>query len=158
EPLHASAPRRGLHVDPTLPVRLIQAMDWLIVAAAAQFAALWGAGAGLLELSIGQAAAFIAAALALKGGLWLTDYYRFSPARIRPERGMGGLALGAIAGVLIANAFAPDARGAAALAATLPFAAMLLAGVHAALAVWISAAHRRGLFAENIVLIGATDA
>lgn len=71
---------------------------------------------------------------------------------------MGGLALGAIAGVLIANAFAPDARGAAALAATLPFAAMLLAGVHAALAVWISAAHRRGLFAENIVLIGATDA
>lgn len=158
EPLHASAPRRGLHVDPTLPVKLIQAMDWLIVAAAAQFAALWGAGAGLLELSIGQAAAFIAAALALKGGLWLTDYYRFSPARIRPERGMGGLALGAIAGVLIANAFAPDARGAAALAATLPFAAMLLAGVHAALAVWISAAHRRGLFAENIVLIGATDA
>lgn len=158
EPRRTSLPSRGLHVDPGLPVKLIQVTDWLIVAAAAQFAAMWGAGAGLLELSIGQASAFIAAALALKGGLWLTDYYRFSPARIRPERGMGGLALGAIAGVLIANAFAPDARGAAALAATLPFAAMLLAGVHAALAVWISAAHRRGLFAENIVLIGATDA
>ena len=43
-------------------------------------------------------------------------------------------------------------------AATLPFAAMLLAGIHAALAVWIADAHRRGVFAENIVLIGATDA
>jgi Undecaprenyl-phosphate glucose phosphotransferase len=71
---------------------------------------------------------------------------------------MGGLALGAIVGLLISNAFAPDARGAAALAATLPFAAMLLAGIHAALALWISAAHRAGVFAENIVLIGATDA
>jgi Undecaprenyl-phosphate glucose phosphotransferase len=152
------AARRGLHVDPTLPVKLLQATDWIIVAAAAQFAALWGSGAGLLDLSIGHAAAFIFSAGALKAGLWLTDYYRFSPARIRPERGMGGLALGAIVGLLISNAFAPDARGAAALAATLPFAAMLLAGIHAALALWISAAHRAGVFAENIVLIGATDA
>ncbi|MCX7358582.1 MAG: exopolysaccharide biosynthesis polyprenyl glycosylphosphotransferase [Alphaproteobacteria bacterium] len=153
-----AAARRGLHVDPTLPVKILQATDWLIVAAAAQFAALWGTGAGLLDLSIGHAAAFIMSAGALKVGLWLTDFYRFSPARIRPERGMGGLALGAIVGVLISNAFAPDARGAAALAATLPFAAMLLAGIHAALALWISAAHRAGAFAENIVLIGATDA
>ena len=153
-----AAARRGMHVDPALPIKLLQATDWLIVAAAAQFAALWGTGAGLLDLSIGHAAAFIMSAGALKLGLWLTDYYRFSPARIRPERGMGGLALGAIVGVLISNAFAPDARGAAALAATLPFAAMLLAGIHAALAIWISAAHRAGVFAENIVLIGATDA
>ena len=153
-----AAARRGMHVDPALPIKLLQATDWLIVAAAAQFAALWGTSAGLLDLSIGHAAAFIMSAGALKLGLWLTDYYRFSPARIRPERGMGGLALGAIVGVLISNAFAPDARGAAALAATLPFAAMLLAGIHAALAIWISAAHRAGVFAENIVLIGATDA
>ncbi|MBL8547395.1 MAG: exopolysaccharide biosynthesis polyprenyl glycosylphosphotransferase [Hyphomonadaceae bacterium] len=153
-----SLPRRGMHVDPSLPAKLVQAADWIVIAAAAQFAALWGAGAGLLDLSIGQATAFIVSALALKVGLWLTDYYRFSPSRIRPERGMGGLALGAILGLLISNAFAPDARGAAALAATLPFAAMLLAGIHAALAIWIAAAHRRGLFAENIVLIGATDA
>lgn len=153
-----SIERRGLHVDPTLPVKLVQAIDWFIVLAATQFAAMWGTGAGLLQLSIGQAAAFLVSALALKVGLWLTDYYRFSPARLRPERGMGGLALGAIAGLLISNVFAPDARGAAALAATIPFAAMLLAGVHAALAVWISAAHRRGLFAETIVLVGATEA
>jgi Undecaprenyl-phosphate glucose phosphotransferase len=158
EPHQTSIPRRGLHIDPSLPVKVLQATDWIIVAAAAQFAALWGAGAGLLELSIGQATAFIASALALKAGLWLTDFYRFSPARIKPERGMGGLALGAIVGLLISNAFAPDARGAAALAATLPFAAMLLAGIHAALAIWIAAAHRQGLFAENIVLIGATEA
>lgn len=68
---------------------------------------------------------------------------------------MGGLALGAIVGLLISNFFAPDAKGAAALAATLPFAAMLLAGIHAALAIWISAAHRAGLFAENILLVSA---
>ncbi len=158
EPTAPAPGRRGMHVDSGLPVKLIQTIDWIIVAAAAQFAALWGAGTGLLQLSIGQAAAFIFSALALKAGLWLTDYYRFSLARVRPERGMGGLALGAIAGLLISNAFAPDARSAAALAATLPFAAMLLAGVHAALAIWIAAAHRRGLFAENIVLIGATEA
>lgn len=157
-PVQVSLPRRGLHIDPTLPVKMIQALDWVIVAAAAQIAALWGTGAGLFELSIGHAAAFIASAVALKGGLWLTDFYRFSPSRMKPERGMGGLALGAIVGILISNAFAPDARGAAALAATLPFAAMLLAGVHAALAVWVVAAHKKGVFAENIVLIGATDA
>ncbi|MCA8886060.1 MAG: exopolysaccharide biosynthesis polyprenyl glycosylphosphotransferase, partial [Hyphomonadaceae bacterium] len=154
----AKSARRGLHVDPLLPAKLIQATDWIIVAAAAQFAALWGSGAGLLDLSIGHAAAFVFSAGALKAGLWLTDYYRFSPARVRADRGMGGLALGAIAGLAISNAFAPDARAAAALAATLPFAAMLLAGIHTALAVWISAAHRAGVFAENIVLIGATDA
>ncbi len=158
EPKKPVLTRRGMHIDPSLPTKLIQATDWIVVAAAAQFAALWGAGEGLFELSIGQAAAFILSAGALKGGLWLTDYYRFSPSRIRPERGMGGLALGAIVGLLISNFFAPDAKGAAALAATLPFAAMLLAGIHAALAIWISAAHRAGLFAENIVLIGATDA
>jgi hypothetical protein len=56
---------------------------------------------------------------------------------MRPERSVGGLALGAIAGIVIANLIAPDARAAAALATTLPIAAMLLAGVHAALAVWI---------------------
>jgi Undecaprenyl-phosphate glucose phosphotransferase len=150
--------KRGLHIDPALPHRFLQAIDWIVVIAAAQFAALWGAGSGLLGLSIGQALAFIIAAVALKAGLWLTDFYRFSPARLRAERGLGGLALGAIAGLIIANAFAPDARGAAALAATLPFAALLLAGLHAAFAVWIMAAHRKGVFAETIVLIGATDA
>ncbi|MGD9979312.1 MAG: exopolysaccharide biosynthesis polyprenyl glycosylphosphotransferase [Hyphomonadaceae bacterium] len=151
-------PRRGLHVDPALPHKLLQAIDWIVVIAAAQFAAMWGAGVGLLGLSIGQAAAFIISACALKTGLWLTDFYRFSLVRIRPERGMGGLALGAIAGLLIANTLAPDAKSAAALAATLPFAAMLLAGVHAAFAVWIVAANRQGVFAETIVLIGATNA
>jgi Undecaprenyl-phosphate glucose phosphotransferase len=158
QPSAPALARRGIHVDPALPLKLMQAIDWIVVIAAAQLAAMWGAGAGLFELSIGQAAAFIISAGALKAGLWLTDFYRFSLARIRPERGMGGLALGAIAGLLVANAFAPDAKSAAALAATLPFAAMLLAGVHAALAVWIVAAHRRGMFAETIVLIGATDA
>jgi Undecaprenyl-phosphate glucose phosphotransferase len=157
----ATAPtlaRRGMHVAPVLPAKLIQATDWIVVLLAAQVAAMWGLSAGLLQLPIGQAAAFVLSAGALKAGLWLTDFYRFTPARARPERGTGGLALGAIAGLIIANLCAPDARSAAALAATLPFAAMLLAGIHAAAAVWISAAHRKGVFAETIVLIGATDA
>jgi exopolysaccharide biosynthesis polyprenyl glycosylphosphotransferase len=150
--------RRGLHLDPGLPVQLMQAVDWLVVLAAAQMAAMWGADAGLLQLSVGESVAFVLSALALKGGLWLTDYYRFSLSRIRPEHGMGGLALGAIAGVIVSNVLAPDMRSAAALAATLPFAALLLAGLHAAFAVWIVAAHRKGVFAETIVLVGATEA
>jgi polysaccharide biosynthesis protein PslA len=151
-------PRRGIHIDASAPIRFIQALDWLFVLAAAQFAALWGAGLGLAELSIGHAAAFIAAAGSLKAGLWLTESYRVTPARIRAERGIGGLALGVILGLGVATFFAPDARASAALSTTLPIAAIILAGVHAALAVWIRAAHRQGLFSETIVLVGATEA
>ena len=149
---------RGLHVHARAPVRAAQALDWLVVLVTAELAALWGAGAGLLQLSIGQAGAFVLTALMLKGGLWLTESYRFTPASIRPERSVGGLTLGAIAGIVLANLIAPDARAAAALATTLPIAAMLLAGMHAAFAVWVAAAHRKGVFAETIVLIGATEA
>ncbi len=150
--------RRGVHLDPALPMRLIKAIDWLFVFVAAEVAALWGAGLGLAHLSIGGAAAFIASALSLKAGLWLTESYRFTPARMRAERGLGGLALGAIIGLVIAAVFAPDARAAAALSVTLPIAAMLLAGVHAALAVWTRAAHRAGVFAETVVIVGANEA
>ena len=150
--------RRGPHVEPRYAVRLIQIVDWVLVALAAEFAALWGTGFGLLELSLGQAGAFVLSALALKAGLWLTETYRVTPSRIRPERAVGGLALGAIVGVITANVLAGDARGAAALAATIPVTAMLLALTHAALAVWIQAAHRKGVFSETIVLVGATDA
>ncbi|QGZ94783.1 exopolysaccharide biosynthesis polyprenyl glycosylphosphotransferase [Terricaulis silvestris] len=150
--------RRGVHIDPTAPVKFIQALDWMMVLVAAQVAALWGAGMGLAELSIGGAAAFLAAAISLKAGLWLTESYRLSVARIRAERGIGGLALGTILGLGVATFFAPDARSSAALSAVLPVAAMLLAGMHAALAVWIRAAHAKGVFSETIVLVGATEA
>jgi len=149
---------RGVHLPASAPMRLIQAVDWVIVLAAAQFAALWGAGQSLFDLPIGAALGFLAAALSLKAGLWLTEAYRVAPARMRPERGVGGLALGAILGLLVANVAAPDARGAAALAATLPVAAMILGGLHAAFAVWTRAAHRAGAFAETVVLVGATGA
>ncbi len=150
--------RRGAHVDPRLAIGLIQALDWIVIALAAQFAALWGAGAGLGELALGQAAPFVLGALSLKAGLWLTETYRVTPTRIRPERGVGGLAIGAILGLIVANFLAPDARSAGALAATLPVAAMLLGGLHAAMAIWIKAGHHAGRFAENIVLVGATEA
>lgn len=149
---------RGLRIEPRYAIRLIQWIDWAVVALAAQLAALWGTGVGLAELPIGQAFAFVLGALSLKAGLWLTETYRVTPRRIRPERGIGGLALGAIIGLVVANVLAPDARGAAALAATLPLAAMLLALVHGALAIWIAAAHRKGVFSETVVLVGATEA
>jgi Undecaprenyl-phosphate glucose phosphotransferase len=151
-------PKRGPHIDPAVPVKVNQALDWLLVAVAAEAAALWGADAGLFQLPIGQAVIFLICSGALKAGLWLTDFYRVTPAHMRPGRGLGGLALGAIGGIVLANMLAPDARSAAALAAVLPLTALLLAGVHAALAVWTSAAHRKGVFAETVVLIGATDA
>jgi polysaccharide biosynthesis protein PslA len=150
--------RRGLHLPSTMPVRAMQAIDWLFVLIAAELAALWGAGVSLGELSLGAATAILAAAGALKLGMWITDAYVASPGRMRAERTIGGLALGVIAGLAIAAAFAEDARTAAALSAILPFTAMLLAGVHAAIAVWARAAHRAGVFSETIVLVGANDA
>src|SRR5262249_10871113 len=103
-------------------------------------------------------AAFLISAGCLKVGMWLTESYRSAPAHARAERGLGGLTLGAIMGLVAANALAPDARAAGALSASLPFAAMLMAGVHAAFAVWTRAAHRKGIFAETVLLIGATEA
>jgi len=150
--------RRGVHVEPGLAIRFIQALDWVVVFAIADFAARWGMGVGLMSLGIGDALAFVATASGLKAGLWLTEVYRTTPAAIRPERAIGGLALGAIMGLLLANFLAPDARGAGALAAILPPAAMLLAGIHYALATWIRALHAKGVFSETVVLVGATDA
>ncbi|WP_395647876.1 exopolysaccharide biosynthesis polyprenyl glycosylphosphotransferase [Terricaulis sp.] len=150
--------RRGVHIEPHLAIGFIQAVDWLVVAAVAQLAALWGAGGALTDLSLGDAAGFVLSALALKAGMWVTESYRTSPAHMRPERGAGGLALGAILGLVVANVLAPDARSAGALAAILPLAAIVLAGIHAAFAVWIRALHRKGVFSETVVLIGATEA
>lgn len=150
--------RRGLHLPQWAPTRLMQAIDWVVVILVAELAALWGAGAGLAALSIGQAAGFLMSALCLKAGLWITEAYRVTPSRMKGERTLGGLALGVIAGLIAATVLAPDAQSAAALSTILPFAAMLLAGVHTALALWARAAHAKGMFAETIVLIGATDA
>lgn len=150
--------RRGIHLPASLPVHAMQALDWVFVLVIAELAARWGTGAGLGNLSLGAAGAIFAAAAALKLGLWITDAYRVTPARMRAERTIGGLAIGVIAGFGAAAVFAPDARTAAALSATLPFAAMLLAAIHAAIAVWTRAAHRAGVFSENIVLVGATEA
>lgn len=148
--------RRGPYIEPRRAMQAARALDWLFVALAAEIAARWAVGASLAELPLAHAAAFVLTAGALKAGLWLTEAYRQSPAK--PERAVGGLALGAILGIVLANLLAPDARGAAALAATLPLTAMALAGIQAALAVWFGAAQRAGVFAETVVLVGATDA
>jgi lipopolysaccharide/colanic/teichoic acid biosynthesis glycosyltransferase len=151
-------PRRGLHVDPKLPIQFIKALDWVVIAAAADFAARWGTGLGLLQMNIGPALVFVVTAAALKAGLWLTEAYRTGPATIRAERGLGGLTLGAFIGLLLANALAASARDAGALSAVLPITAIVLAGIHAALAVWIRAAHKKSVFSETIVIVGATEA
>jgi polysaccharide biosynthesis protein PslA len=149
---------RGVRFAPAQATRLIQAIDWIVVWLAAECAARWWQGAGLLSLTVGEAAAFLAAAVSLKIGLWITGVYQIAPKHRRAEQGAGGLALGAIAGLAFASVFAPDARAAAALCAVLPVAAALLAAIHGALAIWIRAAHAKGAFSETIVLVGATEA
>ncbi|MBI3439113.1 MAG: sugar transferase [Proteobacteria bacterium] len=149
---------RGLHFDPKLPLQFIKALDWMVIAAAADLAARWGTGFGLADMNIGAALAFVASASALKVGLWLSDAYRTSPSTIRAERGLGGLTLGAFIGLLMASVLAPTARDAGALSAVLPLAAALLASLHAALAIWIRAAHKKGIFSETLVVVGATEA
>ncbi len=149
---------RPVHVAPAHATRLIQIIDWVFVALAAQFAAIWAAGAGLNELTIGDAVSFLLAAGALKVGLWFTNIYKTPPSRLSPEHGAAGLALGAVGGLIVAALIAPDARATAALALVIPVSAVVLAGVHAAFAVWIRAAHKAGVFSENIVIVGATEA
>ena len=149
---------RGVRLSPLHAMRLMQGVDWIVALAAAQAAALWGNGEGLAALTLAQAGAFLLSGGALKAGLWLTDLYRTPPGKLRAEHGAGGLALGVVAGLIIAAFTAPDARSAAALAATLPLAGLLLAGAHAAFAVLIGALHKNGAFQENIVLVGATEA
>ncbi|MES1201681.1 MAG: exopolysaccharide biosynthesis polyprenyl glycosylphosphotransferase, partial [Pseudomonadota bacterium] len=151
-------PHRGLRVDPALASGLLKLTDWVLVLLAADLSAHWSTGLDLPALTIGQAFSFLFAALCLKLGLFLTGAYEADPKRLTPEHGVGGLALGTIVGVALATAMAPDARAAAALSATLPLAAILMAGAHAAYALWFTAAHKAGAFAENIVLIGATEA
>lgn len=151
-------PRRWFSLPYGLPVRLMQAIDWLAAAAAAHIAAQWGAGASLLSLPVGDAAAFLICAGALKAGLWLTGAYQTNPAHIRPEQGAGGLAVGAVLGLVLAAFLAPDARSVAALAATLPVTALLLTAAHAVLALSTRAAFRAGAFSDRVVIVGATDA
>jgi lipopolysaccharide/colanic/teichoic acid biosynthesis glycosyltransferase len=148
--------RRVPRLPPQLPVRLMQLIDWLAAATAAQAAAMWGAGASLAELAIGDAAAFILSAGALKAGLWLTGVYRSSAASMRPDHSAGGLALGAVLGLLFAAAYAPDMSAVAALAALIPATALILALIHAALAVLTAAAWRAGVFSDSVAIIGAT--
>lgn len=163
---HLPAPRRAFpdlkarapRLDPLLMSRTIIAADWLVVFATAQFAALWGYGLGLAALPTVEAGAVLMCALTLKAGLWLTGVYRAGPARLGAEHALGGLALGAIGGLAVSAFAAPDARSAAALAATIPAAAIVLAAVHALYALAMRGAWKRRRFAETAIVIGATDA
>jgi Undecaprenyl-phosphate glucose phosphotransferase len=151
-------PAKRLRVDPRLAGFFLKAIDWVIVLGGAELAARWSASASLATLAFGDAASILICALSIKLGLWLTDSYRAKPSEHCPEHAAGGLALGALLGIAISAMIAPNARAAGALAAILPIAGVLLAAIHAAFALWIKAAHRKGAFSENVVLIGATDA
>ncbi|HWA01822.1 MAG TPA: exopolysaccharide biosynthesis polyprenyl glycosylphosphotransferase [Caulobacterales bacterium] len=151
-------PRRRAKLDPSMLRTLLKGLDWALVLLAADLAARWSSGLGLAALTLGQSFAFLASALSLKLGLWLTGAYAAGPERIKAEHGVGGLALGALIGLGLATAIAPDARAAAAISAVLPLGAIALAGLHAGFAVWLSGAHKGGAFAENVVVIGATEA
>jgi lipopolysaccharide/colanic/teichoic acid biosynthesis glycosyltransferase len=133
-------------------------LDWSIAAAAAQAAAHWAAQASLLSLPIGQAWAYLVSILALKAGLWLAGGYRPLRRRMRLDAAFGGLALGAFFALTVAMVAAPDARTASALSLAMSMAALLLAALHASFAVLASALHRHGVFAETVVIVGATEA
>ncbi len=148
--------RRRLHIEARWFLPWVAALDWLFVIVAAECAARWGSGQSLAAMPLPQAASFLAAACTLKAGLWLTQSYRQPPDEV--DDAIAGLAVGAMLGIGAALVLAPDASGAAALAAVLPLAGLALAGVRAALAVWAGAARRAGLFAEMIVLVGASPA
>ena len=150
--------RRGLHIDARTPVWFTVALDWAVVLTAADAAARWATGLGVGEMDLAAAAPFLLTMLSLKLGLWISDAYKASPAEAAPERGLGGMTLGAFLGLGLANALAASARDAGALSAMLPFAAIAIAAMHASVALWTRAAHRKGAFAETVVLIGATDA
>ncbi len=45
--------QRGAHLAPTMPIRFIQALDWLVVLATAELAARWGADDFALILKAG---------------------------------------------------------------------------------------------------------
>ncbi len=136
-------------------MQMLKLLDWALLLVAAECAARWGAGASLVHLPIGQASAFLGAAGAIKAGLWLTDSYH--QPLFHGERGFGGLALGAMLSVMVAGALTADARAAGAIAVIAPGAALLLAGLHLSIAALCAGAHRAGLFAERIVIVGATD-
>jgi lipopolysaccharide/colanic/teichoic acid biosynthesis glycosyltransferase len=134
----------------------VQALDWVLTAALAECAALWGVGASVLSLPLAQAVTFLGVSASLKIGLWLTESY---PACVKERAyGFGGLALGAILGVVAAVALAPDAQSAGALAALLPMTALVMAGVHVAARTWTEAGRSAGMFGETVILIGATKA
>jgi exopolysaccharide biosynthesis polyprenyl glycosylphosphotransferase len=153
-----SVPTAPTRLDAALIMRLAALADWLALALAADFAARWGAGVGLLALPLDAAWPIAAAFLALKSGLWLTGAYAPDPAGRTAEHATGGLVLGAIAAICVAGLAAPDAREAAALAAAAPGVAIALALMHAALAVVMRRAWRQGAFSETVVVVCATEA
>jgi lipopolysaccharide/colanic/teichoic acid biosynthesis glycosyltransferase len=151
-------PPKRMRLDPRAPVTLLRLIDWVAALAAVEAAALWSADASILDLPIGAALPFLAVAIALKAGLWLTESYRPPRARMRLEVALGGLALSAILGLAAAALLAPDARAASALAIAAPAAALAMGGVHVAFSLWASLLYRRGVFAETLAIVGASEA
>ena len=149
-------PQRRLRLSPALPAAAMRWLDWVAVALTAQGAAWWTEGVYLDEVSLARGFVYVAAALFLKLGLWLTSAYRFRPAGFGPDHSLGGLAIGVVAGLIFANIAAPDARAAAAMATVLPVAALGLAALHAGLWAATAIAQRAGAFCETIAIIGAT--
>lgn len=148
--------RRPLRLSPALPAATMRWLDWIAVAVTAEAAAWWTEGVTLYDVSLSHAFVYVAAALFLKLGLWLTSAYRAKPRAFDADHTLGGLALGVVLGLVFANLAAPDVRAAGAMAAVLPVAGVALAIVHALLALLTAAAARAGAFTESVVIVGAT--
>lgn len=152
----AIRPRRAPSLAPSVAARLLVYGDWSILILGLAAAISLGVGP-LADAPLGVAAALATPLLLLKAGLWLVGAYTPGHGRMRAERALGGLALGAMAGLGAAAFMGPDARAGAALAAILPAAALAMTALHTLISFQITRSAQEGRY-ETAVIVGATEA
>ncbi|MBI1187308.1 MAG: exopolysaccharide biosynthesis polyprenyl glycosylphosphotransferase [Alphaproteobacteria bacterium] len=150
--------RRIRRIPPRDAARLIAALDWALLALALGFVARWGAEVSLGAMAVADAVRLALPLLTLKLGLWSVSAYAAHASGWRAENAIGGLALGAIAALVVAAFSAPDATSAAALSLILPATACALAALHLAATFYVDRSAKAGAFAETAVIVGATEA
>ncbi|MBL8552575.1 MAG: exopolysaccharide biosynthesis polyprenyl glycosylphosphotransferase [Hyphomonadaceae bacterium] len=151
------APTKG-GIPPVLTSRLLAGIDWTLLAVAFAAAAQFSYALPVQDLKLGAAISLAWVLLLLKVGLWLVQAYAPGAGLKHAERALGGLALGALAGLAASAFFAPDDRSAIALAVILPVTALAMTLAHAGAFWLIGRAERAGANAETAIIVGATAA
>jgi len=151
-------PRRLRLVAPRDAARLAALSDWILLICALSLTARLGAEVPLWLMSVGDAALLFAPLLVLKLGLWSVSAYGANAGGWRAENAVGGLALGAIAALVVAAVLAPSASAAAALSIIIPVSACVMAALHVAASFYVDRSAKAGAYAETAVIVGATEA